>query len=59
MKKFYHPDTLKEILVLSHLKWGDAGSIIIKEGHKISTATHLFEKIEDEKIQEQLTKLKV
>ncbi|MEC9209380.1 MAG: methionine--tRNA ligase [Bacteroidota bacterium] len=49
---------LKKILALDNVNWGDAGGIIIRNNHKINKATHLFEKIEDEKIEEQLTKLK-
>ena len=49
---------LKIILGLSHVTWSDAGSQLIFKAHKINTATHLFEKIEDEKIEYQLEKLK-
>jgi methionyl-tRNA synthetase len=38
--------------------WNDAGGIIINYNHKINPATHLFNKIEDEQIEEQLEKLK-
>ncbi len=50
-------DKLKNILALKEVSWSDAGEIIIMENHKINIATHLFEKIEDEKIQEQRAKL--
>jgi len=49
---------LKDILILEDVSWNDAGSIIITENHQINKATHLFEKIEDEKIEEQRAKLK-
>ena len=49
---------LKDILILEDVSWNDAGSIIITENHQINKATHLFEKIEDEKIEEQRVKLK-
>ncbi len=48
---------LKENLLLKNVSWKDAGGIIIKENHRINKATHLFKKIEDEKIEEQLKKL--
>ena len=49
---------LKEILALDKVNWNDAGNIIISNNHKIKNATHLFEKIDDEKINKQLEKLK-
>ena len=49
---------LKDILTLKDVSWNNAGSIIITENHQIKKATHLFEKIEDEKIEEQRAKLK-
>ncbi len=48
---------LKTILRLSNYAWDDAGKIIIADNHKLNPTTHLFEKIEDEKIQEQIEKL--
>jgi methionyl-tRNA synthetase len=45
-------------LALSNVNWSDAGGIIISDNHKLNPPTHLFEKIEDEKIEEQLKKLK-
>ena len=38
--------------------WEDAGKEIIPFDHQINKAIHLFDKIEDEKIQEQLDKLR-
>ena len=49
---------LKNILALKEVRWSDAGEITITENHKINKAIHLFEKIEDEKIEEQRAKLK-
>jgi len=49
---------LKKLLALSNITWDDAGREVITENHKINPPTHLFEKIEDEKIEEQLKKLK-
>ena len=48
---------LKNMLGLSNILWDDTGGIIITNNHKINPASHLFEKIEDEKIKEQLNKL--
>ena len=50
---------LKNILALKEVNWSDAGEITIMENHKINKATHLFEKIEDEKIQAQREKLNI
>ena len=48
---------LKDILTLENVNWNDAGDIIVPENHQINEAIHLFEKIEDDKIQEQREKL--
>ena len=48
---------LKKILSLEDINWSDAGKINIFKDHKIGAATHLFEKIEDHKIEEQRSKL--
>jgi len=48
---------LKTILALKSVNWTDAGGKIISDNHKINPAPHLFNKIEDEKIEEQLKKL--
>ena len=48
---------LRKILGIKNVSWDNAGSAIISMGHKINTAPHLFQKIEDEKIEEQLKKL--
>ena len=49
---------LKNILNLNNISWNDAGGIIFKKGDKINQGIHLFEKIEDEKIDTQIKKLK-
>ena len=48
---------LKNMLSINNLNWSDAGKSIINENHKISAAVHLFTKIEDEKIENQIKKL--
>ena len=45
------------MLNLSELEWEDAGKMMIKAGHTINKPIHLFEKIENEKINEQIDKL--
>ena len=54
----FSSEKLKGLLNLDNMTWKDAGGIIIKDKHKINPATHLFNKIEDEQIEEQLEKLK-
>ena len=49
---------LKNILNIKNIVWDDAKNFTIIDNHKINSATHLFEKIEDEKIQAQMEKLK-
>ncbi|MEC7645898.1 MAG: methionine--tRNA ligase [Bacteroidota bacterium] len=49
---------LKTILNIKNVVWDDAKNFTIIYNHKIHSAAHLFEKIEDEKIQAQLEKLK-
>jgi methionyl-tRNA synthetase len=53
----FSSDKLKEILAINNISWSDAGGKIISDNHKINHAIHLFNKIEDEKIEEQLEKL--
>ena len=48
---------LKNLLSLVHLDWDEINSDIMKEGDKINQHEHLFQKIDDEKIVEQLQKL--
>jgi methionyl-tRNA synthetase len=54
----FSSDKLKEMLAINNISWNDAGGKIIRDNHKINPATYLFNKIEDEKIEEQLEKLK-
>ena len=54
----FSSEKLKGLLNLDNMTWKDAGGIIITDNHKIKPATHLFSKIEDEKIEQQLEKLK-
>jgi methionyl-tRNA synthetase len=49
---------LKNILALGNVTWDDAGREVITTVHRINSPTHLFEKIEDDKIEDQLKKLK-
>ena len=48
---------LTEILNLKNTSWNNAGKIVINKNHLINKGSLLFEKIEDEKIAEQLEKL--
>ena len=48
---------LKNLLNLVHYNWDEINSDIMKEGDKINQHEHLFQKIDDEKIVEQLQKL--
>lgn len=54
----FSSDKLKKMLSLSNTSWEDAGTHFIAAGHQINKPAHLFEKIEDEKIEEQRKKLK-
>ena len=54
----FSSDKLKDILALNNVNWSDAGRIVVTANHQINKATHLFEKIEDEKIEEQRVKLR-
>ena len=49
---------LKDMLNLSKLNWDDAKNNNLNTGKKINKATLLFTKIEDEKINEQIAKLR-
>ena len=49
---------LKDMLNLTDLNWDDAKNYNLTTGKKINKATLLFAKIEDEKINEQIAKLK-
>ena len=54
----FSSNKLKKILAITNITWNDAGGKIIRENHKIAPAIHLFNKIEDEKIEAQLKKLR-
>ena len=54
----FSSDKLKKMLSLSNTSWEDAGTHFIAAGNQINKPAHLFEKIEDEKIEEQRKKLK-
>jgi len=54
----FSSNKLKKILALKDVSWDDAGGVVIRDNHKLNSASHLFEKIEDEKIIVQLDKLK-
>lgn len=52
-------EKLKDLLKLGDFTWDDAGSNkLLEAGKEISTATLLFEKIEDEAVEKQIQKLK-
>lgn len=53
----FSSEKLKKILAIKNVKWDHAGNIIT-ENHQINKGGHLFEKIENEKIEEQIKKLK-
>ena len=53
----FSSDKLKEMLGLKNINWNDAGTHFIAAGHQINKPAHLFEKIEDDKIEQQIIKL--
>jgi len=55
----FSSEKLKNILAIKDIQWDNAGNIIIAEGHQINNGDHLFEKIENEKIEDQIKKLKL
>ncbi len=51
-------DKLQKMLNLSDLYWSEAGRTdLLQEGHQLEAAQLLFEKIEDQKVEEQVKKL--
>ena len=50
---------IKDHLNISDLSWYDIGSNILKPDHIISGKAHIFSKIEDQKIEDQIKKLKL
>ena len=54
----FSSDKLQRMLNLKNLSWENTFNLNLKGGDKIEKATLLFSKIEDEKIQIQIDKLK-
>ena len=52
-------DKIKKHLNVNDLSWSDTGSNILSSEHEISGKAHIFSKIEDQTIEEQIKKLKL
>ena len=50
---------IKELLNISDINWSNIGSSIVNAGHEISGKAHIFSKIEDKAIEDQIKKLKL
>ena len=50
---------IKELLNISDINWSNASSSIVNAGHEISGKAHIFSKIEDKAIEDQIKKLKL
>ena len=50
---------IKELLNISDINWSSASSSIVNAGHEISGKAHIFSKIEDKAIEDQIKKLKL
>ena len=50
---------IRELLNISDLHWSNASSSIVNAGHEISGKAHIFSKIEDKAIEDQIKKLKL
>ena len=50
---------IKELLNINDINWGNASSSIVNAGHEISGKAHIFSKIEDKAIEDQIKKLKL
>ena len=50
---------IKELLNISDINWSNASSSIVNTGHEISGKAHIFSKIEDKAIEDQIKKLKL
>ena len=50
---------IKELLNISDIHWSNASSSIVNAGHEISGKAHIFSKIEDKAIEDQIKKLKL
>tara|TARA_Y100001970_G_scaffold117473_1_gene146061 strand:- start:2098 stop:4110 length:2013 start_codon:yes stop_codon:yes gene_type:complete len=50
---------IKELLNISDINWSDVSSSVVNAGHEISGKAHIFSKIEDKAIEDQIKKLKL
>ena len=50
---------IKELLNISDINWSNVSSSIVNAGHEISGKAHIFSKIEDQAIEDQIKKLKL
>ncbi len=50
---------IKELLNISDINWSNVSSSIVNVGHEISGKAHIFSKIEDKAIEDQIKKLKL
>ena len=50
---------IKKLLNISDINWSNVSSSILNTGHKISGKAHIFSKIEDQAIEDQIKKLKL
>ena len=50
---------IRELLNISDIHWSNASSSIVNAGHEISRKAHIFSKIEDKAIEDQIKKLKL
>ena len=50
---------IKELLNISDINWSDVSSSVVNSGHEISGKAHIFSKIEDKAIEDQIKKLKL
>ena len=50
---------IKELLNISDINWSNSSSSIVNAGHEISGKAHIFSKIEDKAIEDQIKKLKL
>ena len=50
---------IRELLNISDINWSNTSSSIVNAGHEISGKAHIFSKIEDKAIEDQIKKLKL
>ena len=50
---------IKELLNITDINWSNVSSSILNAGHEISGKAHIFSKIEDQAIEDQIKKLKL